>query len=184
MAIPVPRVNQSHQEYFRILLLSSVDLDPSVAVMDRVERLYHQTGGRNVGIIFLLQTIGKSNDTTAYLKLQVALTQGSLLENFQMPLLPLHSIEQLLPTIQIFHKRLLSPGVQRTVNTQFELLPSCTIGTAMTEHTRNILSDICHSIPDLVHAASSPDGQAKLRQWLSDSKDSGQAADEVIDFVR
>jgi hypothetical protein len=71
MAIPVPRVDQNHQEYFRILLLSSSDLDPSEAVVRRVERLYHQTGGRNVGIIFLLQTIGRSNDTAAYLTLQV-----------------------------------------------------------------------------------------------------------------
>ncbi|KAM3077691.1 hypothetical protein ACMFMG_007015 [Clarireedia jacksonii] len=177
IAIPVPRVKQNHQEYFRFLLLSSSDLDTPAAVMGRVERLYHQTGGRDIGIIFLLQTNGRSNDTTAFLKLQV-----SLLDNFQMPLLPLYSIEKLLPTIHMFHKRLLSPGVQRTINAQFELLPSCMIGTGMTEHTRNILSDICHSLPELVQAAISSDGQDKLRQWLSDNRDSSQAAEDVIDF--
>ncbi|KAM3066870.1 hypothetical protein ACMFMF_009921 [Clarireedia jacksonii] len=71
IAIPVPRVKQNHQEYFRFLLLSSSDLDTPAAVMGRVERLYHQTGGRDIGIIFLLQTNGRSNDTTAFLKLQV-----------------------------------------------------------------------------------------------------------------
>lgn len=36
----------------------------------------------------------------------------------------------------------------------------------MPEHTRNILSDICHSIPELAQAATTKDGQEGLRSWI------------------
>lgn len=60
------------QEFFRVLLLSSVDMQPIANVSARVERLYHQTGGRNVGIIFLLrEKDGNDNGLKEFMELQI-----------------------------------------------------------------------------------------------------------------
>jgi hypothetical protein len=72
LAIPLPQYEQGDQrEFFRLILLSSSDLQPPKAEMDRIERLYHQTGGRHVGIVFLLQENAHiGNGTIAFMKLQ------------------------------------------------------------------------------------------------------------------
>jgi hypothetical protein len=72
LAIPLPQYQQGdQQDFFRLILLSSADLQAPTAEMARIERLYHQTGGRHVGIVFLLQenaSIG--NGTEVFMKLQ------------------------------------------------------------------------------------------------------------------
>jgi len=68
MAIPVPQHRGDHQEFFRLLLLSSADIQPLEPTMARIERLYHQTGGRQVAIVFLMQDSG--NGAISYMSLQ------------------------------------------------------------------------------------------------------------------
>jgi hypothetical protein len=71
MAIPVPRHKGDHQEFFRLLLLSPADIQPLEPAMARIERLYHQTGGRQVGIVFLMQEKSSGgNGTISYMNLQ------------------------------------------------------------------------------------------------------------------
>lgn len=72
MAIPLPKSREEDfQEVFRLLLVSASGPQNSGAMMARVERLYHQTGGRQVGIIFLLQEhTSTANGTISYMELQ------------------------------------------------------------------------------------------------------------------
>jgi len=69
IAIPIPQGDQ--KEFFRILLLSSSDLQHPASSTDRIQRLYHQTGGRHVGIVFLLnETTQSGNGTVSLMNLQ------------------------------------------------------------------------------------------------------------------
>jgi hypothetical protein len=72
LAIPLPQYQPGdQQEFFRLILLSSSDLQTPKAEMDRIERLHHQTGGRHVGVVFLLQESAPiGNGTIAFMKLQ------------------------------------------------------------------------------------------------------------------
>jgi hypothetical protein len=72
IAIPLPQPRQQDQkEFFRIMLLSSVDVHPTANVMGRIERLYHQTGGRHVGIVFLMDhSISREEGVRALMSLQ------------------------------------------------------------------------------------------------------------------
>jgi hypothetical protein len=72
LAIPLPRRGQRDQiEYFRVVLLSSLELQPLTTAMARIERLYHSSGGRHVGVVFLLnEKSPKGNGTIDYMSLQ------------------------------------------------------------------------------------------------------------------
>lgn len=57
---------------FNILLLSPSDLQPPANAIARVERLYHKNGGKNVGVMFLLQEKSpQANGTPALMELQI-----------------------------------------------------------------------------------------------------------------
>jgi len=56
LAIPLP--TQGKQEFFRAILLSPAEMRSEEDCMGSIERLYHQTGGINVGIVFLVQDGG------------------------------------------------------------------------------------------------------------------------------
>ncbi|TGO62703.1 hypothetical protein BOTNAR_0110g00150 [Botryotinia narcissicola] len=164
------------QEFFRFLLLSSIDMQTIVDLSARVERLYHQTGGRNVGVIFLLREEGSNdNGLEEFMDLQI-----SLMPAFKMPILPLISVPQILSIVQPFQRQLCIVPSSKRVDSQYELLPFSHVGNTMTEHTRNILSDICHSVPELARTASTTDGQKQLREWLSEPN--SESAQDVIDF--
>jgi len=53
LALPIP-LGGTQDGLFRLIVMSSTDLKPQAQYMERVERLYHQTGGRDVGIVFLM----------------------------------------------------------------------------------------------------------------------------------
>ncbi|KAF7892938.1 uncharacterized protein EAF02_000476 [Botrytis sinoallii] len=164
------------QEFFRVLLLSSIDMQPIANASARVERLYHQTGGRNVGIIFLLrEKDSNDNGLKEFMDLQI-----SLMSTFKMPILPLISVPQILSIVQPFQRQLCVVPSSKRVDAQYELLPFSHVGNTMTEHTRNILSDICHSVPELARTASTTDGPKQLRDWLSEPNP--ESAQDVIDF--
>ena len=67
LALPLPqRHSQNQQEWFRLLLLSPSDMEPALSHMARIERLYHQTGGLQVGIVFLLRDHRSQEDGTKH----------------------------------------------------------------------------------------------------------------------
>ncbi|PMD24925.1 hypothetical protein NA56DRAFT_668815 [Hyaloscypha hepaticicola] len=179
LAIPLPRRGQREQpEYFRMILLSSSDLQPQGTEMARIERLYHSNGGRHVGVIFLLnEKSPKGNGTIEFMNLQ-----ARLLPNFEMQILPLFRVDQLLPTLFGFQRELVnareatvSAPKPKAVNA---LLPYCSTNPPIPEHLRNILSDVCPGISGLAHAATTEDGQQMLRHWLPETGE----AEDIIGF--
>lgn len=70
--LPLPKTpHDPSKDSFRFLLLSASDSSSASGYMDRIERLYHQKGGRDVGIVFLLQEKpGKDSGMLALMELQ------------------------------------------------------------------------------------------------------------------
>ena len=65
LAVPLPSTNgQPQKDYFRFLLLSTIDLQQLTDTLARIERLYHQRGGRHVGIVFFLNEEGNAQNGT------------------------------------------------------------------------------------------------------------------------
>lgn len=194
IAVPVPNTaGLQEQQFFRLILISSSDLVPLAAAMPRIERLYHQQGGRNCGILFLLQEKSpKDNGIMAFMGLQarygspyegntLKLTRMlSIPSNLEMPVLPLANLQSLLNTLFAFQRQLLRPaGSVARPNAQTALLPYCSTNPPMPEHARNVLGDICPSIPDLARAATTQDGQRGIQNYLSTS---AGVADNVVGF--
>lgn len=76
IALSLPR-GDTQPDYFRLLLLSASDSEP----LERIERIFHLTGGRQVGVVFLLKeqfSKGKRNGMVAYLNLQARFVTATL----------------------------------------------------------------------------------------------------------
>lgn len=71
IAIPLPQtLQQNPKEFFRLLLLSSTDIQPPEKPLARIERLY-QAGGKHVGVVFLLhENDSQGGGTRAFMSLQ------------------------------------------------------------------------------------------------------------------
>jgi hypothetical protein len=89
------------------------------------------------------------------------------------------SIQKTLFTFQqqLVHTKRAVASAQR-INPVTTLLPYCSTNPPIPEHVRNILSDVCKSIPDIAQAATTQDGQWRLRQWLPDTG----VAEDIIGF--
>ena len=112
---------------------------------------------------------------------------SSLQGAFEMPILPLHNITSLLPTILAFQRQLWSARSTRPLaNPVMALLPYCSNNPPIPDRATNVLSELCLSLPELSQYATSMDGQQKLRDTLPDCAVAGdtvnQTAEEVIEF--
>ncbi|KAE8448388.1 hypothetical protein EG329_009632 [Mollisiaceae sp. DMI_Dod_QoI] len=180
MEIPVPQPNRkSNIDMFKFILLSAHNMNPSTNAIARIERLYHKFGGRNVGVIFLLQEKSpQGNATSTFMELQLNIS------NLDIPIIPLATISTLQTTLSTFQKQLFASlsaaASMHRPNPVMTLLPYCSNNPPIPEHARNVISDLVHSIPELSQAATTQDGQIGLRQWFSDS--APQVAEDVIAF--
>lgn len=76
--LPVPS-SEPGQRYLRFALLSSEESDSAIK-MQRIARLYHQSGGNDAAVVWLLE---KGGDTSSFAKFQI---------EFVCPLLPLEFV--------------------------------------------------------------------------------------------
>ncbi len=91
--------------------------------------------------------------------------------SFEMPVLPLLSVDSLETTLFSYQQQLLQPRVPRIIaNPISAILPYCTENPPLPEYTKNVLSDLFHSFSDLATAATTTDGQNEMRRWLSESR--------------
>jgi hypothetical protein len=58
------------------------------------------------------------------------------------------------------------------------VLPYCSSGTQLHEHTKNVLSDMFHGFADLAMAATTAEGQDAIREYVPDKLQ----AEEAIRF--
>ena len=106
----------------------------------------------------------------------------SLLSAFEMPIIPISSVSGLQQSVASFQRQLVQARytLRPQANPGTTLLPYCSVSGLIPEHTRNVLSDICHSIPELAQAATTQQGQAVLRQWLAEP--SSAVVEHIIAF--
>ena len=108
--------------------------------------------------------------------------QSSLINPFNMPVIPLYSFDSLRATLFAFQRQLIQSRSTRPpqVNVMTALLPYCSNGPPIPEHARTVLSNICRSIPEIAQAATTPDGREGLRRYLSDPNPA--VAEDIIHF--
>ncbi|KAL3424812.1 hypothetical protein PVAG01_04093 [Phlyctema vagabunda] len=181
LSIPVPHQPRTPQlkDWFGLLLLSAVDMQSPLTMMGRIERLCHQKGGQDVGIVFLLtqQSVGGSG-VASYMDFQ-----SRVVRDFDIPIFPLSSISSLQTSLQGLHRQLVQTRcapVPAPVSPLTALLPFCSTNPPIPEHSRNVLSDIVHSLPELAALATTSDGQERILGWLSGS--SQNTAEDVLEF--
>ncbi len=99
--------------------------------------------------------------------------------NFDIPILPLHSVLSLQAALFTYQRQLLrAQSVSPPINPAVAILPYCTTSPPMAEHTKHVLSDIFHNFRDLAMAATTSDGQLFIKQYV----DKPQHQEEVIGF--
>lgn len=101
-----------------------------------------------------------------------------LMDKFEVPLIPLQSIEELPVTLMKFHRSFLQSDTstrQRPVQGEAQalrpgalqsLLPYCAISPPLGEHSVNLLSDLTIGFADLAHKANSEAGQTKILDYF------------------
>ncbi|KAI0898248.1 hypothetical protein F4806DRAFT_352102 [Annulohypoxylon nitens] len=158
-ALPIP--GQPHRA-LRAIFLSPLDVGTDDC-QNRIQRLFHLNGGQDVVIVFLLkQGGGKVNPMEAFMTLQLNLGE------FEMPIIPAHSIEDVPNSLMAFHRQISTTrgGSRGTANQSRLLLPYCSDKSRLSEHAVNILTDITSNFRDLLNLVSTSDGQTKLIDLL------------------
>lgn len=140
LAIPInTATNNNPTDYIRLIILSPADTNKSLDTQDRVENLYHKWGGKNVGVLFLLNGSNQENGSIAMMSLQ-----ASFFYNVDIPILPLFDVKSLQSTLSSFLQHIEHPLKPIKGDTSaITLLPYCSTNPPMQEHARNIISDIC-----------------------------------------
>lgn len=97
-----------------------------------------------------------------------------LIENFDIPIIPLQCIEELPATLQKFHRSFLQADASsrqhstRALDTGAvqTLLPYCALSPPLREHSINILSDLTVGFADLANKTNSEAGRAQIAGYL------------------
>ncbi len=98
-----------------------------------------------------------------------------------MPVIPLWSPLSLQATLFAYQRQLLQrQETPAFINPATTILPYCTDGPPVPEHTLNVLSDIFRNFKELALAATTADGKEEIRKWLG--APSPQHAEGVIAF--
>ncbi|CAN8098862.1 unnamed protein product [Discula destructiva] len=173
--LPLPSPQQPGQRYLRFVLLSSAD-EESAYKLQRVERLYNLSGGSDAAVLWLLD---ESGDPFAFMQFQIG-----LMDKFEIPLVPLQTIEELPTTLLRFHRSFLQAHASTRQSEENSasgpvqtLLPHCTLAPPLCEHSTNVLSDLAIGFADLANKANSEAGRAEILDYLGQEE-----AERVIMF--
>lgn len=109
-----------------------------------------------------------------------------MIPDFKMSILPIASIASLPKALSAFQQQFIQTW-KATQPTQIsavkDLLPYCTVNPPLSEHARNVLSDICTGIPSLVQAVSTKEGQDSIRSYIDNSSPTGGGGDATTGIV-
>ncbi|KAJ4419870.1 hypothetical protein N0V82_004693 [Gnomoniopsis sp. IMI 355080] len=160
--MPLPS-SQPGQRYLRFILLSSADGD-STCIQQRIERLYNLSDGSDAAIIWLL---GEGGDASSFMQFQV-----ELMDNVNIPLVPLQSIAELPITLFKFHRAFLQGDASKRIGQDAgpgvleKLLPYCVLSPPLNEHSINILSDLTVGFADIANKVNSEAGRAEILRYF------------------
>ncbi|KAI1385061.1 uncharacterized protein F4822DRAFT_382082 [Hypoxylon trugodes] len=168
MALPLRSPGGQPRRVLRVILLSPSDIGTDDC-KDRIQRLYHLSGGQDIAIVFLLkQAKGQANPMTAFMMLQL-----SLVGEFEMPIIPVSSIQAVQPNLMAFYHQISSGSrAPRTTNPAQSLLPYCSDRPPLSEHAVNVLTDITSSMGTLLDTVSTPAGQTEIATFLENDSES------------
>ncbi|KAI1190937.1 hypothetical protein F5B17DRAFT_7928 [Nemania serpens] len=146
VAIPL-----STQRVFRAILMSPPDV-ASATSASRVERLHSLTGGQNAAIIFLLENGDEQqNAASALMTLQL-----QLIGNWELPVIPVESVDAVPASLEALKRQLGCPVVSpKLPSPTTSLLPFCSYGTPLADHTVNLITDTTSGFRDLISKISS-----------------------------
>ncbi|KAJ0121550.1 hypothetical protein J7T55_008714 [Diaporthe amygdali] len=158
--LPLPSPGAPGTRYLRFVLLSSADQD-STARRQRIERLENQSGGSDAAVVWLM---GEGGDQSSYLQFQI-----ELVDSFEIPLLPLRSVEDLPDALHRFHRAFLQANASRpdsALSAVQKLLPYSGLSPPLREHTTNLLTDLTMGFAHLANKAVAENGQLELAEYL------------------
>ncbi|KAI1827977.1 hypothetical protein F4861DRAFT_236283 [Xylaria intraflava] len=151
VAVPLRTPGPFSQRVFRALFMSPRDVG-SVKSSSRIERLYHVNGGRDVGIVFLLQhEDGQQSAVASFMTLQL-----QLVADWELPIIPVESVAAVPASLVTLKRQLDSPVTSRKLpDPARNLLPYCSDKGRLAEHTVHVLTDTTSGFRDLLGKLSS-----------------------------
>ncbi|KAI0409465.1 hypothetical protein F4802DRAFT_593113 [Xylaria palmicola] len=146
VAIPLPA-----RRVFRAIFVSPQDAGAGESLA-RIERLYNVNGGRDSGIVFLLKQDGhQGSAVSALMTLQL-----QLVGNWELPIIPVESAAAVAASLATLQRQLASPAAnQKNPSPASSLLPFCSDGEPLADHTVNVLTDTTSGLRDLLGKVSS-----------------------------
>ncbi|KAI0019557.1 hypothetical protein F4780DRAFT_441882 [Xylariomycetidae sp. FL0641] len=135
----------------RAIFMSPHDIGSDEA-RNRVERLYHLNGGRDIAVFFYLKQYSLHSPVAAFMKLQLDLATSR-----EIPIVPVESVAAVPHSLMTFHRQLGTGRVyERTPAPARSLLPHCSDRQSLAEHTVHVLTDTTSDMRDLLMKLSSP----------------------------
>ncbi|KAI0911812.1 hypothetical protein F4823DRAFT_584291 [Ustulina deusta] len=156
------------QRVFRAIFMSPRDV-ASASCVTRIERLYNLNAGQDSGIIFLLKHDDEQQSAVhALMTLQI-----QLVGRWELPIIPVDSVAAVPASLVTIQSQLPSPAPDRKPpSPATHLLPFCSDGVPLAEHTVNILTDTTSGFSDLLDKLSSnPVFESEIAQLLGDDAD-------------
>ncbi|KAK6842413.1 hypothetical protein PG990_005644 [Apiospora arundinis] len=172
VAMPYRPMNgDSKPPVLRAILLCPQDVGTD-ATRQRIERLYHLDGGQHVAIVFFMKQSRPGSALASLMELQLELLKGR-----EMPIIPVSSLDTLPATLLAFNRQLsTTSGNIKATQSLSSVLPYCSSGERLSEHTVNVLGEITTGMKDLCTKATSAEGRKQLAGYLD------AEADQVIKF--
>ncbi|KAI1356311.1 hypothetical protein F5Y01DRAFT_75226 [Xylaria sp. FL0043] len=138
------------QRVFRAIFMSPCDI-VSASCSTRLERLYNLNAGQDSGIIFLLRHDDEKRTAVhALMTLQL-----HIVGRWELPIIPVDSVAAVPARLAAIQSQLPSSAANRKLpSPASHLLPFCSDGVPLAEHTVNILTDTTSGFGDLVDKLS------------------------------
>ncbi|KAK8125491.1 uncharacterized protein PG998_001250 [Apiospora kogelbergensis] len=171
VAMPFPPMNGGPKPpVLRAILLCPHDVG-TVSTRQRIERLYHLDGGQHMAIVLFMKESRSGCASASLMELQLDLIKGR-----EMPIITISSLDAMPTTLSAFHRQLFTAGGGKKAPPALSLLPYCSGGERLSEHTVNILGEITTGMKDLSAKATSAQGQQQLVEYLD------AEAEQAINF--
>ncbi|KAL8749868.1 MAG: hypothetical protein Q9199_007428 [Rusavskia elegans] len=182
LALPLPAAHSTGSDrqqstvqrcqLFLLLTPESVSGTDRTSLLSRIERFATLTTDPSPAIAFLLFVgsgqIPSSNSLHAYTTLQIWLHE---MATTSPPILPIASPAQLLPLLKTFvasspptHRGPAAPSSRSLLRQITATAPA----RPLSEHSTNVLSDICHSIGEVATMTASGQGMQVLEDFLGE----------------
>ncbi|KAK0731659.1 hypothetical protein B0H67DRAFT_640021 [Lasiosphaeris hirsuta] len=168
IALLIPREFQEGSQHFQFLLLSPVDIEDRGAIT-RIEQLRHLSGDADMAVVFLFDEDRDEGATASFMKLQLGIVAGDILE---IPIIPLSSPEALTTTLQSFMTSLVSSRAARScpVDATQDLLPYCTVNAPLSNQSLGVLGNDSFSFRDLLDGVATEEGCTRIGDTIGQAE--------------